>query len=204
MASARMYRLLLHLALPLLVSPAYADSFGVGGLSFSDELGGFRITSVSGSGTFEDPFTVVEEVTAPEQVVLVIRGTPDARSGRIAHNRLGSDHPFGFAMRKVVINRTDMVWSGYDLQLQQPLGQASTQDDGLSFGEGSPYQRFAHADAFRVVRVTTMPEDSITFSIGDVPPGGRIALDFVITDIQERPAIYLAQRRPWMVSKVEP
>jgi hypothetical protein len=183
------------------VTPAWADPVSVAGLTFSDELGGFRILSASGGGTPEDPFVVVEEVTAPEQVVLVIRGTPEAWAGRLAHNRIGSDHPFGYALRKVVINRTDSVWTGYDLELQQPLGVASTQDDGLSFGEGSTYQRYAQADLFRVARVVSKPLDSITFSLGDVPPGGRIALDFVITDIEERPAIYLAQRRPWVVSE---
>ncbi|WP_448190734.1 hypothetical protein [Azospirillum sp. sgz301742] len=196
MASVRVF------AVALLVwSPAAsADPVSVAGLTFSDELGGFRILSASGGGTLADPFVVVEEVTAPEQVVLVIRGELEAWSGRLAHNRIGSDHPYGYALRKVVINRTDSVWTGYDLELQQPLGQASTQDDGLSFGEGSAYQRYAQADLFRVARVISKPLDSITFSLGDVPPGGRIVLDFVITDIQERPAVYLAQRRPWMVS----
>ncbi|WP_431854712.1 hypothetical protein [Azospirillum sp.] len=179
---------------------AWADSVTLAGLTFSDELGGFRLLSASGSGTPEDPFVVVEEVTAPEQTVLTIRGSLEAWPGRLAHNRIGSDHPFGYALRKVVINRTDSVWTGYDVELQQPLGQASTQDDGLSFGEGSAFQRYAHADLFRVARVVQKPLDSIAFSVGDVPPGGRIALDFVVTDIQERPAIFVAQRRPWMVS----
>ena len=197
MASLRVFALALLLWAPA----AWADSVSVAGLTFSDELGGFRLLSASGRGTPEDPFVVVEEVTASEPVVLTIRGTLDPWSGRLAQNRIGTDHPIGYALRKVVINRTDSVWTGYDLELQQPLGQASTQDDGLSFGEGSAFQRYAHADLFRVARVTSMPLDSIVFSIGDVPPGGRIALDFVVTDIQERPVVYLAQRRPWILSE---
>lgn len=205
MPSVRVVALALLAWAFVLPPTARADAFTIAGLTFSDELGGFRLLSATGSGTTEDPFVVVEEVTAPEQVVLVIRGTLEAWSGRLAQNRIGSDHPIGYALRKVVINRTDSVWTGYDLELQQPLAQASTQDDGLSFGEGSAYQRYAHADLFRVARVTSAPLDSITFSIGDVPPGGRIALDFVVTDIQDRPVIYLAQRRPWLVSeRVEP
>ena len=197
MASVRVFAFAL-----LLWTPAvWADTITVAGLTFSDELGGFRLLSASGSGTPDDPFVVVEEVTAPEQVVLVIRGSLEAAPGRLPHNRLGSDHPFGYALRKVVINRTESVWTGYDIELQQPLGQASTQDDGLSFGEGSAYQRYAHADLFQVARVTQKPLDSVVFSVGDVPPGGRIALDFVVTDIQERPAIFVAQRRPWLVSE---
>lgn len=197
MASVRVFAV----AVLAWVAPAWADPVRVAGLTFSDELGGFRILSASGTGTPDDPFVVVEEVTAPEQVVLVVHGELEAWSGRLAHNRIGSDHPYGYALRKVVINRTDSVWNGYDLELQQPLAQASTQDDGLSFGEGSAYQRYAHADLFQVARVVSKPLDSINFSLGDVPPGGRIALDFVVTDIQERPAIYLAQRRPWVVSQ---
>ncbi|HYG88694.1 MAG TPA: hypothetical protein VD978_20805 [Azospirillum sp.] len=197
MASVRVFAF----ALLAWVPAAWAEPFSVAGLTFSDELGGFRLLSASGFGTPEDPFVVVEEVTAPEQVVLVIRGALDAWPGRLAHNRIGSDHPFGYALRKVVINRTDSVWAGYDVELQQPLGLASPQDDGLSFGEGSAYQRFAQADLFKIARVTSKPLDSISFSMGDVPPGGHITLDFVVTDIQERPAIYLAQRRPWVVSE---
>jgi len=204
MVPVRSWRLCIRLALLLFVStlsPAQAAGGSVGGLSFSDELGGFRIVSVSGSGTMDDPFVVVEEVTAPEQVVLVIRGVPDPQAGRRANNRIGSEHPIGYALRKVVINRTDSVWTGYDLELQLPLGQASTQHDGLSFGEGSAHQRFAHADLFQIATVTSRPLDGIVFSIGDVPPGRHITLDFVITDIEERPAIYLSQRRPWLVSE---
>src|SRR5262249_30519083 len=53
---------------------AAAASLSASGLTFSDELGGFNIVSASGSGTLADPFVVVEEITGPQEPVLVIRG----------------------------------------------------------------------------------------------------------------------------------
>ena len=54
---------LLCLGLTVSASPAPAEEFTAGGLRFSDELGGFRLISVTGSGTASDPIVVVEEIT---------------------------------------------------------------------------------------------------------------------------------------------
>ena len=65
------------LALGVWVLPgaaAHGDTFTAGGLTFSDELGGFRLISVSGTGTSADPIVIVEEVTDVGPAILVIRG----------------------------------------------------------------------------------------------------------------------------------
>jgi hypothetical protein len=62
------------LALIVLASgPARAGIWVAGGYGFSDELGGFRLVSVSGSGSVTDPIVIVEEITELDPVTLVIR-----------------------------------------------------------------------------------------------------------------------------------
>src|SRR3989337_397650 len=50
----------------LLAGAAEARPFAREGLVFSDELGGFVILQVTGSGYLHDPFVVVEEVASPD------------------------------------------------------------------------------------------------------------------------------------------
>src|SRR5262245_61697139 len=84
------------------------------GLVFSDELGGFTIRALSGSGTEEDPFVLVEDVTGSTGAVLVIRGLSPAFGNRIA-----TQHVAGFALTKIVTNRTTQVWRSYNLELRE-------------------------------------------------------------------------------------
>src|SRR5215510_13351835 len=84
---------------------AAAASLSSAGITFSDELGGFTVVSASGSGTLADPFIVVEEITGPQEPVLVIRGLSAAFG-----NRVGSHHLTGFALRKIVVNKTEDDW----------------------------------------------------------------------------------------------
>jgi hypothetical protein len=182
-------------AQPAAAPAALAEPVTVGGVTFSDELGGFRILSASGSGTEDDPFVVVEEITDPADAVLVIRGRPDPTPRNPRTNRILSGHVVGFAMRKVAINATDQIWPGFDLELQALPGVPSPWRDGLSFGQGSQAQAQTGSDAFERATITVEPIDSVVFALGDVPPGGRATLDFVVTDMTERPALYLVQRR---------
>lgn len=181
----------IYLAAP----PTMAGSMTLHGVTFSDEMGGFRILDVSGSGTEDDPFVVVEEITDPGDAVLVIRGAPTPTPRNPRRNRILSGHSIGFALRKIAINATDRIWPGFDLELQTSPGVSSPWRDGLSFGQGSAAQKLTGSDAFEQETITAEPIDSIVFSLGDVAPGGRVTLDFVITDMTLRPALFLVQRR---------
>ena len=55
-----------------------AESLEAGGLSFSDELGGFRLISATGSGHGSDPIVLVEEIFGMEPAVLTIRRSAEA------------------------------------------------------------------------------------------------------------------------------
>ncbi|MFQ5785161.1 MAG: hypothetical protein ACE5H8_10105 [Alphaproteobacteria bacterium] len=170
-------------------SAATARSVTVEGITFSDERGGFRVITASGHGTFDDPFVVVEEITGPASAVLVIRGfTPEFG------NRVGTYHPAGFALRKIVTNRTRFVWNFVDFELQQILGEPSDTFDGLSFGQGATSGRPFTSDHFARASEVTEPLDYISFDDGVLRPGETATFDVIVTDTTPVFVFYLIQR----------
>jgi hypothetical protein len=156
---------------------AAAASLSSSGITFSDELGGFNILDVSGSGTLADPFVVVEEITGPQEPVLVIRGLSAAFG-----NRVGSHHLTGFALRKVVVNKTDDVWNQFEMELRETLQHQSPYGDGLSFGQASPVGHPFTSSAFARNDDTDEPYDSVNFRDGTVRPGEAVSFNLIITD----------------------
>jgi hypothetical protein len=172
-----------------LAGPAEARSLTANGLTFSDEMGGFTLEAVHGTGTPDDPFEVVETVTGPQNPVLVVRGLDTVAFG----NLIGSQHGTGFAMRKIVTNRTDHRWLRYQVELRKELNQQSDYGDGLSFGQGATAGRVEGSEPFRSHQDIDEPFDAIVFTDGEVPIGGRARLDFVVTDTLPGPVFYLLQ-----------
>lgn len=179
---------------------AEARPFTLEGLTFSDELGDFEILSASGTGTLEDPFVIVEEVTGAEPV-LVIEGL----TARFA-NRVGSHHLTGFALRKVAVNRTGFIWMSYNLELRQSEDEHSPYGDGLSFGQASDVWRPFASSVFLTSHTTDEPVDAVVFTDGQVEPGQSATFDLVITDTSpvgrflllqapDRPVAQLVPRR---------
>lgn len=170
-------------------SPAAADSFAAGGLTFSDELGGFRLLGVSGTGRLDDPFVVVEEVLEGAAATLVIRGL----SGGFG-NRIGSHHLTGFALTKVVINRTSTAWSRYELELREVKDFQSPYGDGLSFGQGGQAGRPFLATGFAGNQEIDEPYDSVVFGGGMIRPGDAASMAVVISDTTPASPIYVVQQ----------
>lgn len=172
-----------------LSQPVAADVFHAGGLSFSDELGGFRILGVTGAGRLEDPFVVVEEVIDSSPAILVIRGLSQDYG-----NRIGSHHLTGFALNKVVINRTAMSWSRYELELREVREAHSPYGDGLSFGQGGEVGRPFVATGFAGNREVDEPYDTVIFDSGLIEPGEVATFSVVITDTTPASPIYVVQQ----------
>ncbi|HVI87149.1 MAG TPA: hypothetical protein VM659_02550 [Dongiaceae bacterium] len=169
------------------------------GLDFSDERGGFRLVSVTGTGTVADPITVTEEVTGPNDPILIIRGFSAAFGNRIA-----SFHTAAFAMRKIVINRTDKTWRSYRVELREVETRHSDYSDGLSFGQSaSVSDDFTGSSVFASAQRINEPEDSITFSNGVVPPGGKAVIQFVVSDMSPIHQFYLFQEPAEPISQLE-
>ncbi len=175
---------------------AGAEPLGREGLIFSDELGGFRILSVGGTGSAADPFVVVEEVTGAEQPILVIHGLSAAFG-----NRVGTQHLVGFAITKVAINHTDDRWLQYELELRETLDAHSSYGDGLSFGQASTVGRPFTSSSFQVNQEIEEPYDSVTFSGGAVAPGESVTFSVVITDTSPLATFYVLQQQLRQVAR---
>ncbi len=174
---------------------AEAEPVTLHGVTFSDERGGFVIHSVSGDGTYENPFVVVEEITDPEGAVLVIRGAWPGIG-----NRIGTLHQAGFAMTKVVINGTGVSWTLFDVELEELYGIASDYYDGLSFGQAARLRMPFLSDRFQLSEVLNEPRDELRFREGSVDPGESVTLTFVVTDTTPIPEFYLLQRPSRLIS----
>ncbi|MGH6932695.1 MAG: hypothetical protein ACREEE_09715 [Dongiaceae bacterium] len=184
--------------LPVLLSlVAKAGQMEAGGLTFSDELGGFRLLSVTGVGATADPFVVIEEVTGPEEPILVIRGL-DATFG----NRAGTHHLVGFAMTKVVVNRTTDEWNLFDMELREFIDSQSPYGDGLSFGQASTVGRPFRSSAFVLNHEVDEPYDSISFSQGRVRPGETVSFDLIVSDTSPISPILLLQHPAKVVARL--
>ncbi len=170
---------------------AGAEVFTAGGLFFSDELGGFRLISVTGSGSVSDPIVVVEEILETGPAVLTIRGQ------QMISLEDAPDMPASFvnlAVIKVVINGTKRVWTGFDLELQEELNQPSPYHDGLSFDQlGSFSNEPFVSDSFTLTRQMPEPYDRVHFYDGSVDPGSAVRFNLFITDPTPAPLFYLLQ-----------
>lgn len=160
------------------------------GLTFSDELGGVVIMEGWGTGTLDDPFVLVEDITEPGPAILLVRGM----SHRFG-NRIRSHHDVGFALTKIVSNRTEQAWSVFNLELREFLEQPSPFGDGLSFGQATEAGRPFFADSFAQNVEIREPYDSVAFFDGGVDPGETVILSVVVTDTTPRPEFFLLQKR---------
>ncbi|MBK8157674.1 MAG: hypothetical protein IPK59_02380 [Rhodospirillaceae bacterium] len=189
----------LSIFLPGVPAVSGAAPIAHAGLVFSDELGGFNLVSVSGSGTLDDPFVVVEEVTGDRAIALTIRNF-----GRDFGNRIGSQHVSAFAMKKIVINKSGREWRNYQMELREVTTRHSPYSDGLSFGQnsfiGTSYTRSNFADLQRFDE----PEDTLGFSGSTVAPGETAEFSFIISDMSPVSVFYLMQLPLQPLSRATP
>lgn len=166
----------------------FAGTFEAGGLTFSDELGGFRLISATGSGSISDPIILVEEIFGMEPAVLTIRQSGTSPEGMPTRGVLLR------SLVKVVINRSAWRWSGFDLELRSDARQASIYSDGLSFDQIRIMRERMHSDLFAKARIEDEPFDRLRFDQGRVKPEQQVQLAFNLADINSRPVFYLAQQ----------
>lgn len=176
--------------------PATADDIeseaGVwraGPYSFSDELGGFRILGVSGSGRKDDPYVISEEFTSSSPATMVIRAEAPIRP---------FDQTGGFAsgfmhMRVVVLNNSGQAWVEFEFELQEIYGQPSVFSDGLSFDQRRSDSDNISSDSFAEFSRNFEPYDRLRFRDGKVDPLATAGFSFFITDFTPRSQFYLLQ-----------
>jgi hypothetical protein len=179
--------------------PALADPVSLQGLTFSDESGGLRIVEARGRGSLEDPFVLVEEITSDGPAILTIRGM----SHRFG-NRIRSHHEIGFALVKVVRNRTAQPWTMFNLELREFLDSHSPFGDGLSFGQASEAGRPFRSDRFAESVETREPYDGVQFVDGLVAPGETATVSVVVTDTTPRWEFFLLQTQDSPLARRDP
>ncbi len=184
-------------ALAFLGAPAAAAPLSSAGVTFSDELGGFTLISVSGSGTIDDPFVVVEEITGPQEAVLVISGFSAAFG-----NRVGTHHLTGFALKKVVTNGTADIWNLFEMELRETLAHQSPYGDGLSFGQASAVGRPFTSSTFAINHEVDEPYDSVAFRDGSVRPGEAVSFNLIVTDTSPVSPFLLLQQPTHIVAEM--
>ena len=167
------------------------------GMSFSDEEGGFTLKSVTGRGSLDDPFVIVEDVTGPRQAILVIRGMKQAG------NRIGTHHIAGIAVTKIVFNRSKDTWQNYQMELREVLTRHSPYEDGLSFAQNTTIAGAFTASSFPDLQRYDEPQDTLGFSGSTVPPGQSAQFTFLITDMSPVAKFYLLQEPLQPVSALE-
>ncbi|WP_246737866.1 MULTISPECIES: hypothetical protein [Rhizobium] len=175
---------LLSLAL-ISAGPADDGRWYAGGYSFSDELGGFRILSVNGSGTRDDPIEIQEQLNLATPVTLVIRGANPSR--------LDATEQTGVHFRIVTVNRSGLGWIGFGFELQEIRGKPSDFDDGLSFGQTNPNPDFISSNRFQRFESRFESYDRLSFEDGHVDPLDLAAFGFFVTDMTPVPEFYLVQ-----------
>jgi hypothetical protein len=160
-----------------------------GAYSFSDELGGFRITNASGKGTRDDPIVIEEEINSATPVTMVIRTVRPIRtfdySGLYAN---GFIH-----VRIEVLNNSKLPWIEFEFELQEQLGRASIFGDGLSFDQRRTDGGNIWSESFDEYSRAFEPYDRLLFRQGKIDHLETASFNFFITDFTPRWEFYLVQ-----------
>ncbi len=162
-----------------------AEAIRSGAYTFSDELGGLRLKSVTGSGSAGDPIVIVEEFLGTGPAVLTIIRHTD---GPV----LLPPAPHLY-LEKRVINQSRRVWLGFEMELEEIRGQASTDSDGLSFDQIAKQRERVHADRFRHGERTFDPGDRLMFYDGIVDHSQTVRFRLLVTDTSPSGPFFLVQ-----------
>jgi hypothetical protein len=178
--------------LPLVPVHVRADqqkAWATGAYSFSDELGGFRITGASGIGSQEDPLVITEELNSATPVTLTIRATrpiqPFGLAGEFANGIM--------YMRIDVLNNSGQAWIEFQFELQEILDQPSVFGDGLSFDQRNKTAENIWSSSFADFDREFEPYDRLLFKNGKIDPLKTATFNFLITDYTPRWTFYLVQ-----------
>jgi hypothetical protein len=163
--------------------------WNAGPYSFSDELGGFRITGVTGTGSREDPLVIKEELESATPVTLTIRTIRPIRpfdsSGLYANGIM--------FMRIEALNNSGQAWVEFEFELQEQQGQASVFGDGLSFDQRRTDNVNISSDSFVQYSRDFEPYDRLRYTDGKADPHAIVGFSFLVTDYTPRWRFYLVQ-----------
>jgi hypothetical protein len=197
-----MRRFALRRGLPalLIAAACFSGSVGQGrtqdgkrwaaaGYTFSDELGGFTITGIRGSGSKDDPIVIEEELSSASPVTLVIR-----TEGIAPPYNFGGDAGIGFThFRFVALNNSGLAWVEFEFELQEIKDLPSLFGDGLSFDQRRTDGENINSDRFAQFSRDFEPYDRLRFLQGKVDPLQTVGFGFLVTDFTPRSQFYIVQ-----------
>lgn len=160
-----------------------------GAYSFSDELGGFSITGISGTGTSADPIVIKEEFSSATPATLTIRAVRPIRP----YEAIGNFATGFMHMRIVALNASGQAWVEFEFELQEQLGQPSVFGDGLSFDQRKTEEGDIASDGFATFKRDFEPYDRIRFLEGHVDPMQVASFSFFVTDFTPKLTFFLVQ-----------
>ena len=190
--SAQPFRWPLRCSLPALETASAQEPgkrWETGAYSFSDELGGFRITGVSGKGTRDDPIIIQEEMDSATPVTMIIRTIRPIRP----YDQTGLYANGFMSMRIEVLNNSKLPWIEFEFELQEHLHEASVFGDGLSFDQRRTQSENISSQNFREYSRDFEPYDRLLFRSGKVDFLEVATFNFMITDFTPRWEFFLAQ-----------
>ena len=167
----------------------HANEYRAGAYLFSDELGGFEILSVYGIGTRDDPIVITQRLEGTGPVTMVVRRL--ANTGERVPTLLGSW--MSLYVQIVIENKSGRVWNGFEVELQEKLGQPSVYGDGLSFDQGAMADGTVASDSFVANSQLFEPYDRIRYDQGAVNPNDFVTFGFHITDPTPVPEFYIVE-----------
>lgn len=167
---------------PVRAESGLGHLFRAGAFTFSDELGGFTITSVHGKGSRLDPIVISQELTSSSPVTLTIRAAQSLPPG--------FDHGILY-LRCEILNNSGHAWIEFEFELQEIYKVASEFGDGLSFDQRRSETDAIWSDRFALYDRDFEPHDRLLFRQGVVDPLKTVSFSFLITDFTPRPTFYL-------------
>ena len=91
------------------------------------------------------------------------------------------------------MNRSERVWGGFEVALQEILRRPSTYGDGLSFNQYGAQAPDVASDSFADNNRLFEPDDRIRFENGHVDPEATARFRITITDPTPIAEFYLVQ-----------
>ena len=174
---------------PLPEGPGDDGRWHAGPYSYSDELGGFRITGISGSGSKADPVTIRQHLESATPVTLVIR----AERPILPYSVTGNGANGFIYIRFETTNASGVAWIEFEFELQETRGEASIYGDGLSFDQRRVESDNIGSSAFQRYSRDFEPYDRLLLTEGHVDPGDVAEFSFLITDFTPKREFYLVQ-----------
>lgn len=147
------------------------------------------VANTSTAGSSVDPWTIAQTYSGTGGAILQFDNEGGSPVG--PGNPTGTGHWNGRWLEITITNDTGLPWTSFELELQAVLGTASSDGDGLSFGQGG--ELAFSSSVFSTYTRVDLERDYLNFSGGTVGSGENVSFLFAITDNLENNPIWLSE-----------